>query len=41
MHMHVWGPSGFPQMHVKGVKEKKAMHEGPTGGSFFSAFFKL
>jgi hypothetical protein len=21
--MHVWGPSGFPQMHVKGVKEKK------------------
>ena len=23
MHMHVWGPSGFPQTHVKGVKKKK------------------
>jgi hypothetical protein len=21
--MHVWGPSGFPQTHVKGVKKKK------------------
>jgi hypothetical protein len=23
MHMHVWGPSGFPQTHAKGVKEKR------------------